>query len=122
MILNIAYDQSVSAAPTGFRAGLDQVAGILEATFIDPVTINVDVGWGHVSGMAPAAGALGESWTAKTDIPYSYSAVQGALAPIPSVSPIDKMVLASLSTSDPTNGGGLQPAARHGQGARLAGG
>lgn len=104
MILNIAYDQSVSAAPAGFKAAIDQVGSYLQTMFTDSVTIRINIGWGQVSGLTLATGALGESWTAKTDA-YSYRDVRAALAADSDMSAVDKVALASLPTTDPTNGG-----------------
>jgi hypothetical protein len=104
MFVNVAYDQSVGGAPAGFRSAIDRVVALFSAIFTDPVTINIEVGWGGVSGMTLLPGALGETWVARTD-PYSYGEVVAALAAKAEKSPTDAAVLAALPGTDPTNGG-----------------
>lgn len=104
MIINIALDQSADAAPDGFKLALGSIARILSATFTDPVTINVSIGWGATSGLTLVPGALAQTWVAKTE-PYTYREVVDALAAKQDKSPIDIAALASLPVADPTIGG-----------------
>ena len=50
LVFNITYDSSVSSAPAGFTAAIADVVNYYTSVFSDPVTINIDVGWGEVGG------------------------------------------------------------------------
>ena len=54
---NITYDSSVSSAPSGFTQAIAYVANYYASVFSDPITINLDVGWGEVGGQS-LGGAL----------------------------------------------------------------
>jgi hypothetical protein len=56
-----------------------------EQTFTNPVTININVGYGEVNGQSLSSSALGESITNIN--PYNYSQVHGALSGLPSTDP-----------------------------------
>src|SRR5215472_2196796 len=58
LVFNITYNSSVSNAPAGFTAAIADVAKFYESVFGDPVTVNLDVGWGEVAGQS-LGGALG---------------------------------------------------------------
>ena len=69
--------------------------------FNDPITVNIDVGWGEVAGQS-LGGALGAS---ETNLGvFSYSQVKAALA-ADATSADDATAVASLPGSDPTGGG-----------------
>ena len=104
MILNFAYDSSVNGAPAGFTTALNNVKAFFQATFSDPITVNINVGWGEVGGTAMPAGALGASETAIAR--YSWSQVKSALT-ADARTAIDSSAVASLPATDPTNGGGI---------------
>jgi len=48
MIVNFVYNPNVNNAPVGFTATLNAVASFFQSTFSDPVTININVGYGTV--------------------------------------------------------------------------
>lgn len=52
MIVNFTYPSNVSSAPAGFTATLNAVANFFQSTFSDPVTVNINVGFGTVNGQA----------------------------------------------------------------------
>jgi hypothetical protein len=89
--INIQYDSSVNGAPAGFKSAVSYAVQFLDSAFPNPVTINVDVGYGEVAGQSLGSGALGESLTNIT--PVSYAQLHGALP------------AGTLPTIDPTNGG-----------------
>ena len=101
LVFNITYDSSVSNAPAGFTAAIADVAKFYESVFDDPITVNLDVGWGEVAGQS-LGGALGASETF-LDV-FNYGQVRSALA-ADATSADDKTALASLPISDPTGGG-----------------
>ncbi|MEA2776209.1 MAG: hypothetical protein QOF90_1615 [Acetobacteraceae bacterium] len=58
MQIHFDYDTSVASAPAGFTAALAIAAGLLDALIIDPITINIRVGWNEANGSPLAAGEL----------------------------------------------------------------
>jgi hypothetical protein len=59
MNINFLYDPSVSGAPPEFKIALNMVAQTASLYFTDPITINIQVGWGEIGGQALPAGELG---------------------------------------------------------------
>jgi hypothetical protein len=102
MEINITFDSSVSSAPAGFTSAIEYAVSILDAAFTNPVTINIDVGWGEVGGTSLAAGDLGESVSFLSS--YGYSAIKEALI-AEGTSPIQQAAYATLPATDPTGGG-----------------
>jgi hypothetical protein len=74
-----------------------------ESTFSDPITINLDVGYGEVDGLTLGSNAAGQSLT-YLDGPLTYSQVTSTLA-ADATSANDDTAVASLGATDPTNGG-----------------
>ena len=102
LVFNITYDSSVSSAPAGFTTAITDVVNYYKSVFHDPITININVGWGEVAGQSLASGALGAS---ETNLGvFSYSQVKAALA-ADAKSADDGTAVASLPASDPTSGG-----------------
>ncbi len=58
---NVTYDSSVSSAPSGFTTDFQDAINYYQSTFTNPITIDLNVGWGEVGGSAISSGALGES-------------------------------------------------------------
>lgn len=95
MNVEITYDPSALAAPPVFIAAVAAAVADLDATFLNPVTINIAVGYGELDGqpMAPSdvSNSLVAAWVAEP-----YSVVQAALvagnapgsATLPAVAPV----------------------------------
>jgi hypothetical protein len=64
----------VNSAPAGFTAAFQDAVNFFESTFINPITVNIDVGWGELGGSPIASGDLGESETYLAGY-YSYNQV-----------------------------------------------
>src|SRR6266851_7446289 len=62
-VINVNYDSSVANAPAGFTTVVGQVVQYFESHFFDPVTININVGYGEVNGSSLPAGDIGASYT-----------------------------------------------------------
>src|SRR4051812_1157202 len=77
-VINASYDSSVNSAPAGFRPAFQSVISFFETTFIDPITINIGVGWGEVGGSPVGSGALGQSLTYLAGY-YGYGQLRNAL-------------------------------------------
>lgn len=78
MQINIVWDTSVNNAPAAFKADVIAVTQYFSGTFTDPVTINIDVGYGEVGGSALSSSALGESEYYLQQ--FTYSQLRGALS------------------------------------------
>src|SRR6266852_2004512 len=103
MIVNFIYNQNVNSAPVGFTATLNAVASFFQSTFSDPVTININVGYGTVNGQPLGGNALGTSLTYLSN--YTYTQLRSALA-ADAKSADDSSSVASLPlpANDPTGG------------------
>ena len=99
LVINLSYDASVSSAPAGFTAALTSVVQFFEDTFANPITINIDVGYGEIGGYLLESGALGESESYLYY--YSYSQVAAALRGDPG----SAGAAASLPATNPTGNG-----------------
>lgn len=58
--INLVYDASVAAAPSGFRDAMQSAANLLQSAFSDAITVNIAVGWGEVGGTAITAHGVAE--------------------------------------------------------------
>ena len=50
--INLIYDAFALAAPQSFRDGMQAAVNILQAAFLDPITVNIAVGYGEFGGTA----------------------------------------------------------------------
>jgi len=107
MQINVTWDTSVTslASPlmTEFESAVSYAVNLYDQMFTNPVTINIDVGWGEVDGHL-FSGALGESITNVAT--YSYDTVRGALNSTANASgdPAQLAGVSSLPQTNPTNG------------------
>jgi len=107
LTINLEWDPNALAAPQSFRNGVQAAANVLEAAIDDPITVNVEVGYGEfdlggtqyeplttvsLGGIAP----LGP-------IPVSYSLLRAALAN-DETSPADAEAVNSLPDTVSLNG------------------
>ena len=77
LVINIIWDSSVSNAPAAFKSVVESVVQFYESEFSNPVTLNIDVGWGEVAGSTLTSGSLGESENYVQS--FSYSQILAAL-------------------------------------------
>jgi hypothetical protein len=101
LVINANYDASVNSAPAGFRTAFQNVISFFQTAFIDPITINIGVGWGEVGGSPVGSGALGQSLTYLAGY-YNYGQVRNALI-ADAKSSADSIAVASLPAADPTD-------------------
>jgi Ca2+-binding RTX toxin-like protein len=94
LVINVRYDQSANSAPAAFKSVVNAAVHFFESRFLDPVTINIAVGYGEVAGHPLSAGALGQSYYYLNS--YSYSQVASALA-LDATTPDDLTAIASLA-------------------------
>jgi hypothetical protein len=100
-VINITWDSSAASAPTAFKTAIINAVQYLESQFTDPVTINIDVGYGEVAGTSLGSSALGSSESYLSS--YSYTALRNALAS-DATSADDASALASLAATAPVSG------------------
>jgi hypothetical protein len=104
MQINVIYDQSVSSLPAGFVAAVNYVVNYFDSVFTNPVTVNIDLGYGEIAGQALGSGALGESETYLDS--YGYSTVLNALRGN-EPGALQKTAYATLPANSPLGGGTL---------------
>ncbi len=102
LVINFHFDSSVGSAPAAFKSALQAAASYLESMFTDPVTLDINVGYGEIDGAAIDPGALAESsFNFNT---YTYSEILAALQ-ADGTSASDAQALAHLQATNPTSGG-----------------
>ena len=102
LIFNVTYDSTTVGAPAGFFTAFQAAIAFLQANFSDPITINLQVGWGQIHGQNLAPGNLGQSSTFQPAF-YQYSQIKAALAN-DAHSADDSLSVAQLTAGDPTGG------------------
>jgi hypothetical protein len=102
MVFNVTYDASVAGAPVGFTTAFDSAIQFFQATYNDPITINLHVGWGEINGQSLSPGNLGQSLTNQQGF-YSYAQMKTALTN-DAKSAADTTAVANLPAIDPYGG------------------
>ena len=83
LTINLEWDANASVAPQSFRDGVHAAAEILEAAIYNPITVNIEVGYGEIDLNRPGYTPLtsGESFGGeRTPIQVAYPALRAALA------------------------------------------
>lgn len=99
MFINLVYDAPALAAPQSFRDGVRAAANIIQADFINPITVNINVGYGEFKGFSLASGAVGEG-SAFRGATLSLASTKAFLATTAS-SPDDFTSIANLNLHAP---------------------
>ncbi len=107
MIIKVTFDASASSAPPGFEAAVNDVVSLFDSIFTNPVTINIDVGWGEINGQTLQNRTLGESLEQFTN-GYNYAQILSAVSTT-SVNEGDPIPASVFTASDPTSGGSIDP-------------
>jgi len=102
LTINITWDSSVASAPSGFTTAVQTAAKYLETQFSDPVTINIDVGYGEVGGNALGSNTLGSSESYLSSV--SYASLLNAMT-ADATTAADASAVASLPSTSPVSGG-----------------
>jgi hypothetical protein len=98
---NLTFDASTAAAPAGFFTAFDDAIQFYQANFTDPITINLQVGWGKINGQNLSPGAFGQS-SAHGPAFIHFAQVKSALSG-DAKSASDLISIANLPANDPTN-------------------
>ena len=69
-VINVNWDSSVASAPAAFKTGVLAAVQFLESQFSDPVTVNINVGYGELAGYA-LGGSLGSSYGYSVSVSYA---------------------------------------------------
>ena len=102
LVFNITYDSSTAGAPADFFTAFNYAANFYQSAFSDPVTINVQVGWGQINGGSLTPGDLGQSLTFQQGF-YTYSQMKTALIG-DAKTDSDALAVANLPVSYPVSG------------------
>jgi hypothetical protein len=102
MQINVTYDSSTANAPAGFKTAVMAAVQYWEDVIANPITVNITFGYGEVDGEALETNALSESISNSGR--FTYANVASALSKA-STSADDAAAVATLPSTDPTNGG-----------------
>ncbi len=101
LTINLEWDADALAAPQSFRDGVEAAASVLQAAISDPITVNIDVGYGEFDLGGPEYTPLASDYSlggVNENILVSYSALRAALAANES-SPVDAEAVNALPSS-----------------------
>jgi autotransporter-associated beta strand protein len=99
---NLTFDDSTNAAPAGFFTAFNSAVQFYTTTFADPITINLQVGWGEVEGQNLMPGFLGEAAANQPGF-FHFDQAKSALT-ADAKSANDLTSLANMPATDPTSG------------------
>jgi hypothetical protein len=102
LTFNLTFDPSTASAPAGFSTAFSDAIQFYETTFDDPITINLQVGWGEINGQSLIPGALGQSMT-NGQFFSNFDPVKSALTS-DAKSSSDLTSVAHMAATDPTGG------------------
>jgi autotransporter passenger strand-loop-strand repeat protein len=104
MSINVTYDSSVTTAANAaaIEGAVAAAVQFLENTFTNPITLNIDVGFGEVNGSPIVSSAVAESESNR--ISTTYAAITSALS-AGAISADQIAAAAGLPASDPTSSG-----------------
>ncbi|MDQ1474233.1 MAG: hypothetical protein QOJ99_5713, partial [Bryobacterales bacterium] len=99
---NVSFDASTSSAPPGFFTAFSDATALDESRFTDPITVNMQVGWGEINGKSLNPGDIGQSLTNQRGL-FTYAQVRGALVNDATTN-ADAIAVGNLGITDPTSG------------------
>lgn len=103
LTFHLTFDNSATSAPAGFLPAFNSALQFYETTFTDPITINLQVGWGTINNQSlNPPGALGESFANGPGF-FTYGQVKATMAG-DAQSAADQTSVANMPATDPTGG------------------
>jgi hypothetical protein len=102
LTFHLTYDATTVGAPAGFFTAFQAAIDFIQSTYSDPVTINLQVGWGKINGQNLNPGNLGQSSAFQSGF-YNYNQIKTALTN-DAKSADDATAIANLPAADPTGG------------------
>src|SRR5208337_1588956 len=105
MDINLIWDSSVASAPAAFKTAVAAAANFLDNLIINPITVNIDVGYGEDDNGAYPINPADEISLggALAGIGMKYSSLKTALAANVATT-TDQYAVAGLPANDPTGG------------------
>jgi hypothetical protein len=103
MQINLIYDPSVNAAPPAFKTAITAAASFLDALIVNPITVNIQVGYGEDENGAFPIGANLSLGGAFYQSFVKYSTLKSGLS-ANATTALDRLAVGSLPPTDPTNG------------------
>ena len=103
MQIKLIYDSSVNAAPAAFKTAMTAAASFLDELIANPITVNIQVGYGEDgNGAFPIGGnfSLGGAFYQSA---VNYSTLKSDLA-ANATTVLDRLAVGTLPASDPTDG------------------
>jgi hypothetical protein len=104
MDINLIWDSSVAGAPAAFKTAMVAAANFLDNLIVNPITVNIQVGYGEDDNGAFQITAndlsLGGALAFQS---VDYSTLRSDLV-ANATTAADRLAIGSLPTSDPTNG------------------
>jgi hypothetical protein len=101
LMFNLTFDTSTNNAPAAFFTAFDDASRFYESTFVDPIAINLNVGWGEVAGQNIMPGFLGESSAIQPGF-FHFGTIKTDLVN-DAKSASDLISIANMPATDPTN-------------------
>ena len=109
MDINLIFDSSATAAPSGFFTAMSAAVAQLDTLIVNAITVNIQVGWGEITqegNSTPISGDESLGGPDTTDI-LSYAQVRSELEANIS-SEADGSAIANMPAADPTGGTGIE--------------
>jgi hypothetical protein len=105
MQINFIYDSSCNAAPAAFKTALQTGANIIDSAITNPITVNIQVGWGENAGTLVDSTAVGTGAPQPNGATVTYAQLVNALTATASSNNCS-YITANLPKTDPTGGSG----------------
>jgi hypothetical protein len=98
LTIKTTFDSSITGNrnASAIESAFDAVAAEYDSVLTSPLTVNVDVSWGKVDGVAVASNALGESVDELYGY-YSYGTLKSVLSSHASANPTDKALASAVA-------------------------
>jgi hypothetical protein len=103
MLINLIYDPSVNTAPAAFKTAMAAAASFLDELIVNPITVNIQVGYGEDDDGAFPIGANLSLGGAFYQSFVNYSTLKNDLL-ANATTALDRLAVGSLPPSDPTDG------------------
>ncbi len=102
LTFQLSYDASVASTPAEFLPAFDNAIQFYQTTYTDPITINLQLGWGTVNNQNMSPGALGQSLV-NGQMGSTFGGVKSAFTNDAKTA-ADQTSVSNLPASDPTGG------------------
>jgi Hint domain len=106
--INLIFDNSTTAAPSGFFTAMSAAVAQLDTLIVNAITVNIEVGWGEITknGSTRPIGTNTSNGGPDAAEVQSYTQVKSELEANIS-SEADSSAIANMPAADPTGGAGV---------------